>query len=54
VIVQRIRKLDAQRFVPTLNYVREMANQLLAARSGGEVGEKWARNLIRRKPKIKS
>jgi hypothetical protein len=31
-----------------------MANQLLAARGGGEVGEKWARNLIRRKPEIKS
>jgi hypothetical protein len=54
VIVQRIRKLDARGFAPTLNYIRGMANQLLAARSGGEVGEKWARNLIRRKPKIKS
>jgi hypothetical protein len=54
VIVQRIRKLDARGFAPTLSYVREMANQLLAARSGGEVGEKWARNLIRRKPEIKS
>jgi hypothetical protein len=40
VIVQRIRKLDARGFAPTLSYVREMANQLLAARSGGEVGEK--------------
>jgi hypothetical protein len=54
VIVQRIRKLDARGFAPTLSYVREMANQLLAARGGGEVGEKWARNLIRRKPEIKS
>ena len=53
-IIQRIRKLDTQGFAPTLSYVREMANQLLAARGGGEVGEKWSRNLIRRKPAIKS
>jgi hypothetical protein len=53
-IVQYIRKLDARGFAPTLSYVREMANQLLAARGGNQVGEKWARNLIRRKPEIKS
>jgi hypothetical protein len=53
-IVQYIRKLDARGFAPTLSYVREMANQLLAARGGGQVGEKWARNLVRRKPAIKS
>ncbi|KAF1354353.1 hypothetical protein EJ07DRAFT_133183 [Lizonia empirigonia] len=33
-IIQYIRKLDAQGFAPTLSYVREMANQLLAKRSG--------------------
>ncbi|RII21692.1 hypothetical protein CUC08_Gglean000858 [Alternaria sp. MG1] len=54
IIVQYIRKLDAGSFAPTLSYVREMANQLLAARGGGQVGEKWARNLVRRKPAIKS
>ena len=53
-IIQRIRKLDEQGFAPSLSYVRSMANQLLATRGGGEVGEKWARNLIRRKPTIKS
>jgi len=53
-IVQYIRKLNARGFAPTLSYVREMANQLLAARGGGQVGEKWARNLVRRKPAIKS
>ena len=31
-----------------------MANQLLATRHGGQVGEKWARNLVKRKPEIKS
>ena len=52
-IVQYIRKLDARGFAPTLSYVREMANQLLAARGGNQVGEKWARNLVRQKPEIK-
>ena len=33
-VVQYIRKLNARGFAPTLNYVREIANQLLAARSG--------------------
>jgi hypothetical protein len=31
VVIQYIRKLNAQGFAPTLSYVREMANQLLAA-----------------------
>jgi hypothetical protein len=53
-IVQRIRKLDTQGFAPTLSYIREIANQLLAVRSSRKVREKWARNLIRRKPTIKS
>jgi hypothetical protein len=52
--VQYIRKLDERGFAPTLSYVREMASQLLAARGGDQVGEKWARNLVRRKPEIKS
>ncbi|OWY51599.1 putative transposase [Alternaria alternata] len=53
-IVQYIKKLDARGFAPTLSYVREMANQLLAARSGGLVGENWAYRLVRRRPEIKS
>ena len=31
-----------------------MANQLLVARGGHQVGGKWARNLVKRKPEIKS
>jgi hypothetical protein len=54
VLVQCIRRLDAQGFAPTLSYIQEMANQLLAARGSNQVGEKWARNFVRRKPKIKS
>ena len=40
---------SARGFAPTLGYVRDMANQLLAVRDGGQVGEKWASNLVRRK-----
>jgi hypothetical protein len=31
-----------------------MANQLLAARGEGYVGEKWVRNFVRRKTELKS
>jgi hypothetical protein len=34
-VIKYIKKLDAQGFAPTLSYVREMANQLLAARCSG-------------------
>jgi hypothetical protein len=54
VLVQCIRRLDARGFAPTLSYIQEMANQLLAARGSNQVGEKWARNFVRRKPEIKS
>jgi hypothetical protein len=40
VVIQYIRKLNKQGFAPTLSYVREMANQLLAACGGTQVGEK--------------
>ena len=53
-IIQYIRKLDARGFAPTLSYVREMANQLLAKRSGDQVGENWAYRLTCRRPEIKS
>ena len=54
VLVQYIRKLDARGFAPTLAYVREMADQLLAARGGGRVGENWVRRFIQRRSGIKS
>ena len=53
-IVQYIRKLNARGFAPTLSYVREMADQLLAARGVTQVGQNWSTNFIRRKPGIKS
>ena len=53
-LVQYIRKLDARGFAPTLAYVREMADQLLAARGGGKVGENWVYRFIQRRSGIKS
>jgi hypothetical protein len=53
-IVQYIRKLDERGFAPTLSYIQEMANQLLAARGGSQTGDKWAYRFIRRRPEIKS
>jgi hypothetical protein len=45
--VQYIRKLDERGFAPTLSYVQEMANQLLAACGGGQAGVNWAYKFIR-------
>jgi hypothetical protein len=53
-IIQYTKRVAARGFAPTLSYVREMADQLLAAHGGGQVGEKWARNLIRQKPEVKA
>ena len=55
-ILRYVSKLDARGFAPTLGYLREMADQLLAVRSGSPVGENWATtsNYVRRKPKLKS
>jgi hypothetical protein len=53
-IIQCIQKLGVRGCAPTLGYVRDMANQLLAVRNGGQVGEKWASNLVRRKSQLKS
>jgi hypothetical protein len=39
-IIQTIKRLGAREFAPTLSNVREIANQLLAARVGSEVREK--------------
>ena len=54
VLVQYIRKLNARGFAPTLAYVREMADQLLAARDRGKVGENWVYRFIQRTSGIKS
>jgi hypothetical protein len=53
-IVQYIRKLNKQGFAPTLSYVQEMANQLLAAHSGGQARVNWAYKFIRQRTEIRS
>ena len=53
-LAQYIRKLDARGFAPTLQYVEDMANQLLAVRDGGRVGINWVYRFVRRRADVKS
>jgi len=48
VIVSYILDLDQRGFAPTYAAVRDMANKLLAARDGGQVGVHWPRNFVKR------
>jgi hypothetical protein len=48
VIVSHILDLDLRGFAPTYAAVRDMANKLLAARSAGQVGQKWPANFVKR------
>ncbi|XPS97955.1 hypothetical protein M3J09_007171 [Ascochyta lentis] len=54
VLIQQIRKLNARGFAPTLQYVQDMANQLLAVRDGERVGNNWVSRLVSRRTDIKS
>jgi hypothetical protein len=53
VIIQHILNLDSRGFSPKYNAVRDMANNILATRSGGEVGIKWPENFVKRTPELK-
>ena len=48
VIVSHILDLDLRGFAPTYAAVRDMANKVLAARSAGQVGQKWPANFVKR------
>ncbi|USP75366.1 hypothetical protein yc1106_02640 [Curvularia clavata] len=48
VIVDHILNLDSRGFAPTYAAMRDMANKLLAARSAGQVGQKWPANFVKR------
>ena len=48
VIVSYILDLDQRGFAPTYAAVRDMANKLLAARSGGRVGVNWPSTFVKR------
>ena len=53
-LVHQIRKLDARGSDPTLQYVQDMTNQLLAVRDGGMVGINRVYRLVRRRPDVKT
>ena len=48
VIVSYILDLDQRGFAPTYAAVRDMADKLLAARGGGQVGIHWPHNFVKR------
>ena len=49
-----IRKLNQQGSSPTLRWVKDMANQLRAARDADPVGLRWASNFVKREPGLQS
>jgi RecB family endonuclease NucS len=54
VIVGYILDLDQRGFAPTYAAIRDMADKLLAARSAGQVGVHWPRNLVKRTDSLKT
>jgi hypothetical protein len=54
VIVSYILDLDQRGFAPTYAAVRDMADKLLAARGGGQVGQKWPSNFVKRTDSLKT
>jgi hypothetical protein len=48
VIVRHILDLDQRGFAPALSAVRDMADKLLAARSGERVGVNWPSTFVKR------
>jgi hypothetical protein len=54
VIVNYILDLDQRRFAPTYAAVRDMADKLLVARGGGQVGQKWPSNFFKRTDSLKT
>ncbi|RYN56079.1 hypothetical protein AA0117_g13275 [Alternaria alternata] len=53
VIVNHLLDLDQCEFVPTYEAVRDMADELLAARGTGQVGIHWPRNFSKQETKAK-
>jgi hypothetical protein len=54
VTVKYIQDLDQRGFAPTHSAVRDMADKLLAARGGGQVGQKWPANFVKRTDSLKT
>ena len=53
-LMKYIRKLNQQGSSPTLRWVKDMANQLRAARDADPVGLRWASNFVKREPGLQS
>jgi hypothetical protein len=54
VIIRYILDLDTRGFAPTYAAIRDMADKLLAARSAGQVGQKWPANFVKRTDSLKT
>ena len=52
VITNFILDLDSRGFPPRMNDVRDMANNLLSARSAGQVGINWPYKFVKRIPEL--
>jgi hypothetical protein len=53
-LVQHILDLDSRGFPPRFDYVRDMANRLLAARHADPVGERWPYTFVQRRAELKT
>jgi len=53
-LVQHILDLDSRGFPPRFEYVRDMANLLLATRHAPPVGKQWPYNFVRRRTELKT
>jgi hypothetical protein len=49
-----ILDLDSRGFSPRHSSVEEMANSLLADRDASPVGKRWAINIVKRQPELKT
>jgi hypothetical protein len=54
VIVRYILDLDERGFAPTYAAVRDMVGNLLGARGGGQVEQKWPANFVKRTDSLKT
>ncbi|KAL2884579.1 hypothetical protein HOO65_110050 [Ceratocystis lukuohia] len=53
-IVRSILDLESRGFPLRLRFLEEMANYLLAGRDTSPLGQRWARNFVKRQPELKT
>jgi hypothetical protein len=54
VIIRYIINLDTRGFAPTYAAIQDIADKLLAARSAGQVRQKWLANFVKRTDSLKT